>query len=137
MPNPLRAEVTWEWDDEEYTLKLSNNDLLSLEASLTASAGELLERFTENRYSLRDSMQILQRALITGAKLGRKEALRICEQVSLMDLVPVVLEVLMASYGITDRKDEDGDEDGDDEEPARGKTRPVRAVRPKLTDGVS
>lgn len=121
MANKIRAEVTWEWDDEEYTLKLTNNDLLSLESALDASAGEILSRITESGYSVRDCMQILQRALMSGARMSRKDALAVCGDVPLMEMVPICLETLMAGYGLKDTSDDD-DKEVEPKPKKKGKT---------------
>ena len=116
MANKMRSEVAWDWDGTEMTLRLSNNDLLSLESALEGTAGQILNRISENEFGIRDCMQILQRALVTGARLNRKQAQKLLEDVPLMEMLGVATDCLLSGYGMRERTD---DEDAEDDEDAK------------------
>ena len=120
MANKMRGEVQWSWDGEDYRLRLTNNDLLSLESALEGSAGEILNRISDQKFGVRDSMQILSRALITGARLTRKEAQALLDDVPLMEMMPVAMDCLLSGYGIRDQVD---DEDPEEEPKAKKKSK--------------
>ena len=125
MATTIRSEYTWEHDGHSYNLRLRNSDLMNLEASRDETAGQTIRRVIEQDLGLRDTAQFLQRALMTGERMNRKEAQEMLDDVPYRSQMDAAIGVLMVAYGVPD-----GPPDADD----TGVSAPGKKSTPKAAD---
>lgn len=107
MANKKRGEVEWEFEDKTYLLRLSNNDMVNLEAEL-GQKGEReysstsLQRFAEGRIGLSDCLAVLTRGLRSGGWESAKEIRSFLQEPRLLDMIPIVGKLFPLAMGMDD-----------------------------------